>query len=95
MIEIPLSLAVGQIEQKIEMLNVTISQKLVLQHRAKRRRERHGKLERDVLVHQSLHHAQKRDIRLGDRLEEPIFLKKMLVFRMPDEWEMSVQNERE
>ncbi len=95
MIAVSLSLAVGEIKQKIDMSHVTLSQKLILEHCAKRRRERHGEPEGDTFVHQSLHHAQQRNVSLGDRLEEPILLEKMLVFRMPNEWQMSVENERE
>ena len=32
-----------------------------------------------------LHHSQQRNVSLGDRFEEPLFLKKMLVLRMPNE----------
>ena len=77
------------------MAHVALAQKLVLQHRAQGRRERHGEFERHIVVHQPLHHLQKRDVRLGDGLEEPIFLEKMLVLGVPNERQVRVQNERE
>src|SRR5712691_2430561 len=75
------------------MLHVALTQQLVLQHRTKRRRERHSELERHAVIHQPLHHAQQRDIGLGDRFEKPIFLQKTLVLRMPNERKMGVENE--
>src|ERR1700736_99269 len=77
------------------MLHVALTQQLVLEHRAKRRRERHGELEWDAVVHQPLHHAQQRDVGLGDGLEKPIFLEKPFVLRMPNERQMRVENDRE
>src|SRR5438045_1911700 len=94
-ISISLPFARGEVDQKIEMADVTLDQQLVLQHRAQRRRERHGELERHMVVHQPLHHLQKRDVSLRDRFEEPVFLEKMFVLRMPDERQVRVQNERE
>src|SRR5437867_9788598 len=94
MIPISFSLAGYEIDQKIEMAHVALAQKLVLQHRAQGRRERHCEFERHVVVHQPLHHLQERDVSLGDRFEEPIFLEKMLVLGMPDERQMRVKNER-
>jgi hypothetical protein len=38
---------------------------------------------------------QQRNVSLGDRLEEPVFLEEMLVLRMPDERQVRVENERE
>jgi hypothetical protein len=36
--------------------------------------------------------AQKWQIGLGNGFEEPILFQKVLVLRMPDEWEMSVKD---
>src|SRR5207237_5746610 len=84
-----------EIDQKIEMPDVALTQKFVSQHRAKSRRERHREFKRNVVVHQPLHHLQHRNVSFGDRLEEPVFLKKMLVLGMPDERQVRVKNERE
>jgi len=87
---ISLSLAGGKIDQKIEMAHITFAQQLVLQHAAQRWRERHRDLERDVVVNESLHHLQKRDISLRDGLEEPVLLEEMLMLGMPNERKMRV-----
>jgi hypothetical protein len=44
---------------------------------------------------EALHHREERDVRLGYRFEKPAFLKKIFVFRVPNEWQMGVQNKRE
>ena len=90
-----LDFASCEIEQKIDMSHVTLAQKVVLQHRAKRRRDGHGEPERDGVAHQPLHHGQQRNISFGDRLEQPIFFEKMFVLGMPNERQMRVQHERE
>ena len=95
LIAVSVSLTHGQIDQKIEVPDVALTQKFVLQHRAQRRCQRHRELEWDVVVHEALHHLQQRDIRFGDCLEEPVFLEKMLVLGMPDERQVRMKNERE
>src|SRR5437660_8254721 len=77
------------------MPDVALAQKFVLQHRAQRWGERHREFKRNAVVQEPLHHLQQRNISFGDRLEEPVFLEKMLVFGMPNEWQVRVQNERE
>src|ERR1700730_1839880 len=77
------------------MLDVALTQQIVPQHRAKRRRERHGELERHAVVYQSLHHPQQRNVGFGDRFEKPIFLQKPFVLGMPNERQMRVENYRE
>ncbi len=39
--------------------------------------------------------AEEREVGLGDGFEEPVFLKKVVVFRVPDERQMRVEDERE
>src|SRR6202011_639120 len=95
LIAVSFSFARGQVNKKIEMPDVALTQKFVLQHRAERRCERHRELERNVVVHEPLHHLQQRNVGFGDRLEETVFLEKMLVLRMPDERQVRVKNERE
>src|SRR5262249_51927486 len=95
LILISFSLTRGQIDQEIEMPDVTLAQKFVQQHRAERWREGHGKLERNVVVHQPLHHLQERDVSLGDRLEKPVFLEEMFVLWVANERQVRVKNEGE
>jgi hypothetical protein len=84
-----------KIDQKLKVPDVTIAQKLILEHRGKRRRNRHREFERHSIVHESLHHAKQRNVGLGDRLKKPLFLEEMLVLRMANEGEMRVQDEGE
>ena len=70
---VALEFALRELDQKIDMSHVTLAQKIVLQHRAKRRRDRHRELERDSVAHQPLHHDEQRNVSLADRLEEPVF----------------------
>ena len=77
------------------MAQVSLLEQLVAEHRAERRRERHREPEGDAFVRQPAHHAQERQIGFGDGFEEPVFLEKILVLRMPDEWQMRVEEESE
>ncbi len=77
------------------MPHVTLAKELILQHRAERRRERHGKLKRHMIIDQALHHAHQRDITFRYCFEEPVFFQKMLVLGMANERQMRVKNERE
>src|ERR1700730_1684788 len=74
---------------------VTLAKQLVLQHCAERRRERHGKLKRHMLIDQALHHAHQWDITLRYCFEEPVFFQKMFVLGMANERQMRAKNERE
>jgi hypothetical protein len=94
-IPVALSLPRREVNQKIDMFDVSLLQKLVLQHRAERGRDGHAELERHGIVDQPLHHLEQRDVSLGDRLEQPFFLEKMFLLRMPNERQVSVENERE
>ena len=77
------------------MSHVALAEQFVLQHRAQGWRERHGHLERHLVVPKPLHHLQQRNVAFSDCLEEPIFLEEMLMLRMPNERQVRVQNERE
>src|SRR4029077_18095072 len=74
---------------------VKLAKQLVPQHRAERRRERHGKLEWHMLIDQALHHAHQRHITLRYCFEEPVFFQKMLVLGMANERQGCVKNESE
>ena len=90
-----LDLLRGESDHSLEMAQVSLLEQLVAEHRAERRRERHRQPEGDAVVGQPPHHAQERQVRFGDGFEEPVFLEKILVLRMPDERQMRVKNERE
>ena len=95
MFAIPPLFARSEIDQIIEMPHVTLAQKLILKHRAKRWRERHGELEWHIVTHQTLHHAKQRNVTFCDCLKKPVFLEEMFMLRMTDERKMRVENERE
>src|SRR5438093_10677092 len=72
-----------------------LQQDIVLQHHTHVRSERHSEYERSVDINQPSHHLQDRDVSFGDRLEQPVFFQKMFMFRMPNERQVGVKNERE
>src|SRR5688572_26384782 len=92
---VALYFAAGQLNQPIEVPNVTLPQELILQHRAEGGCDRHGQLERHLVADEPLHHFEQREVAFGDGFEEPIFLHEFVVLRMPDERQMRVKNERE
>ena len=85
----------GEIDQALEVAEIALLQQLVAQHRAEGRGERQREPEVDAFVDQPPHHAQEREISFGDGLEEPVFLEEILVFRVPNERQMRVEDERE
>src|SRR5262249_51651952 len=92
---VPLLLARCEIDQHVEVPHITLAQKLIFEYGAQRWRQRHREFERHRVVHQTLHHAQQRNVTFRYRLEQPLFFEKMLVFRMANERKMRVENERE
>ncbi len=88
----PLDLLPGEADQAFEVAQITLLQQLVTQHRAKRGGERHRELEADVVALQPPHHAEERQIGFGDSFEKPVFLEEILVLRVPNERQMSVQD---
>lgn len=85
----------GEADRSLEVAQVSLLEQLVAQHRAERGSEGNREFEGDAVVHQPAQHAQERQVGLGDGLEEPILLEKILVLRMPDEREMGVEKEGE
>ena len=77
------------------MAHITLSEQIIPQHCAKRRRKSHRQPEGEAVLHQPLHHREQRNVGFRDRFEEPIFLKKVFVFRMADEGKMRVEKKRE
>src|SRR4051812_6985627 len=90
-----LDLLSGQANHSLEVAQISLLEQLVAEHGAKRGRQRHRQPESDLFLGQPPHHTQERQIGFGDGFEEPVFLEKILVLRMPDEWQMRVQDERE
>jgi hypothetical protein len=77
------------------MPEVTFLQQPVAEHGAERWGEGHREPMGDAFPGQSLQDAEKGEIRFRQRLEEPVFLEKIFVFRVPNEGEMGVKNESE
>jgi len=83
----------GEANQALEVPQISLLEQFVAQHRAEGGCDGKGELERDAVLSQSAQHVQKRQISFGDGFEEPVFLEKILVLRVPDEGEMGVENE--
>ena len=77
------------------MAKVSLLEKFVAKHRAESWRERHREAVCDPFVRQPTHHAHQREVGLGQGFEEPVFLEEILVLGMPDEREVSVEDEGE
>src|SRR4051794_4266320 len=88
-------LTLGQSDRAVEISDVTLAQQLVLQHGAERGRDRHRQLERPLVADEPFHHREQWNVALGYRFEEPIFFEKFLMFRMPNERQVRVKDERE
>ena len=95
MVPMALDFLPGEADQSFEVAQVSLLEQLVAEHRAEGRGERHREFECHAVVRQPAHHAQERQIGLGDGFEEPIFLEKILVFRVPNERQMGVEDEGE
>ena len=79
----------------VEIALVARDEQRIAQHVAERRRERERELKRHAVLRQAVEHSQQRQIRLRDRLVEPILLQELLIFRMPHIGQMRVENESE
>ena len=55
---------------------------------------RHRELERHSITNQPLHHGNQRQISFGNGLEKPVFLEKLFMLRVANEWQVRVKNER-
>ena len=77
------------------MSQIALLQERVEQHRAQRgaKRERESRLH--AIAQPAFHDLDERQVALRDRLKEPVFLKKFFVFRVPDKWQVRVEDECE
>ena len=88
-----LHLAPCQLDRALQIPLVAPVQQRVAQHVAERRRERHRELEGHPVIRQPVQHLEQRDVGFGDRLEEPVLLKELLILRVPHVGEMRVEDE--
>ena len=84
-----------QINQPVEVPDVAVLQQRIDQHRAQRRCERECQARVHAVPFPAFHHLQQRDVGFRDGFEQPGFLQKFLVLRMPDERQMRVEDEGE
>ncbi len=91
----PLDLPPREIYQLVQVAQVTVLEERVGHHGDERRREGHGDPEIDALLEQPVEHLDEWDIGLGQRLEEPVLLEKLLVLGMPHVGEVGMEDERE
>ena len=90
-----LDLAAGEVDQPVQVPQVAVLQERIGHHREERRRERHRDAEVDALLLEPVEHLDERDVRLGDRLVEPVLLEEVLVLGMPHVGEVRVEDERQ
>ena len=89
----PFNFAPRQLHSTIEIPLGAMLEKRIPQHGAKRRSHRQSQPNRSAIVGEPSKNAQQGNVGLDDGLKEPILLVKLLVFRMPDEREVSVEEE--
>jgi hypothetical protein len=75
--------------------HIAVLQQRVREHRRQRRRDRHGQPPVHVVAFQAVEHFQQGDVRLGDRLVEPVFFEEIVPLRVADEGEVGVQHKAE
>ncbi len=77
------------------MANVPLPQQRILHHVRQRRRDRKRDLERFALGLEAIEELDQGNVCFGDRLEEPAFLEKAVVLRMPDVGQMGVEDQEQ
>ena len=85
----------SEIDQAVEMPEITFLQERIEQHRAKRRRQREREARLHSVAQPAVHFLNERDVSFRDRFEQPVFFQKLFVLRMPDKRQMRVKNECE
>jgi hypothetical protein len=84
---------VREVDQFIEITDVTILEQRIEQHRAEGRRHRDRQTRFDPVLQPPIHHMDERDVSFGDGFKEPIFLEEAFVLRMPHIGQMRVQDD--
>src|SRR5437660_1081037 len=91
----PMQLLFGELDQSVQMPCVTLLQEGIQQHRAEGRRQRKGKRRLHPITPPAFQNLQQRHVRFIDGLEKPALFQKLFMFRMANEGQMRVENERE
>ena len=89
----PSPLAPHGLEELARVAAVAVLEERIREHLAERRAHRHGEPEPHAVGEQPLHHPEDRDVRLRDRLVEPVLFEEFRMLRMADEREVRVQDE--
>jgi hypothetical protein len=94
LLRVAADVACGQILEAGEPVRETAPDQIVVQHRDQGRREREGDPPARAAVGASLEDAQKREITLEQRLDEPAFLERILVLGMAHVRKVRVEQDR-
>ena len=89
-----LQLGAGEVDGALDVVDVTILEERIAEHRAERRRERGGELEGDAFVRHAPEDLKEGQVGFRDGLEEPIFLKEFVILRMAHIREVRMKHER-
>ena len=84
-----------EFDEAFEVALVTVLQQRIEQHGAKRGRERERQARVHAVAQPAVHDLNQRDVGFGDGFKEPVFLQKLVVFRMAHKRQMRVEDERE
>ena len=88
-------LALGELDQTVEVTGVALLEEVVGEHRDERCRERDGAAIRNGVGHEALEHLDQREVGPGDALVEPLLLHHRGILGMPDERQVRMQHEGE
>ena len=88
-------LLVGQLAQRVEPLRVPREEQLVAQHPHQRRGQGERDAEGDAVVDAAVEHLEERQVRLGDRLVEPVLLEELGIFRVAHVRQVRVEHDGE
>ena len=88
-----LHLAAGQLDEPVQVLEITLPQQPVLEHGRQRGGDGNRQAEGHPVPQQPLENAQKRQIGLGDGLEEPVLLQEPFAVgvRTKGRWQCSTR----
>ena len=89
-----MQLALGELDAAFEVTQVPRLQQRVEEHRAKRRRERERDATGDLVGGETLEGVEERQVRLGDRLEEPRLFEERRMLGMAHPRQVRVQHDR-
>lgn len=83
----------SQSDEIVDVPDVAILQERIAEHGRQGWRYRHGEPPIGPVALQAIHHIEKRDVRFGDGLVQPILLEKIVILGMANEGQVSVQDQ--